>query len=477
MLPPTQQVGPRPGRNLRVKPKTAVVLLLVTGLAAAGCSSGSSSSSPAPNTASPSGPSSSTGPADSGKFKISTSTDTKPAMWTPIPVNEGDLKCSGSAPDPNRGVTATTIKVGGLATLSNAGTSVYGDSIKGAKARFDAENAKGGVNGRMFNYIGGVDDGANAQQNADAGRKLAESDKVFAVAPILTSFSNYADVLCKDVVPGTGFAFNTGMCERANLFGFTGCLLPTSAYNSIGVGNFVQVLKDSSDKSVVLLGVDNESAKSGIASTKVAFERAGLKVVLTDSTLLPGQPPADASPLVRKILSSNGGKPPAMVYHVTDFVNVTAVTQALVAAGYKGKQISAVGYDPRLAGLKTLDGTYTSLTTLPFESTGNATVKQMSADIDKYGDGAPKSLPTLFGYLSADMLIQGIKAAGKDLTVDSLLKAMNSSSFHYGDGIFSGRTVWPANHYYGAPCQVATLLTGGKYTVAVPLTCNDPFKP
>jgi ABC-type branched-subunit amino acid transport system substrate-binding protein len=444
-----------------------VVLAFAMAVIAGACSSSTKSSTSATTTAAAAAN-------PGGNVGISRSSATQPATWTPPAGDTGSLQCNGAAPDPHRGITDTSIKVGGIATLSNAGTSTYQDTVKAAKARFDRENANGGVFGRKINFIGAQDDASTAQQNADAGRKLAESDKVFAVDPITTSFGNYADALCQDVVPAIGYAFNDGMCGRANTFGFTGCLLPQKT-NSIQVGNFLELLKGSSDKSVVLLGVDNASAKRGVDNTKAAFDKAGMKVVMTSTQLVPGQPPSDASPLVRQILAANNGKPPAMVYHVTDFQNVTAVTQALAAAGYKGLQISAVGYDPRLAAFKALDNTFTSFQWLPFEATDNPTVKQMTDDLKTYGSGATLSLPSAMGWISADMLVAGLQATGKDLTVDSFLKTVNGSSFHYGDGIFSGRTIWPSNHFYGTPCGIATHLTGGKYELAVPLVCNEPF--
>jgi ABC-type branched-subunit amino acid transport system substrate-binding protein len=410
-----------------------------------------------------------------GKNNItfSRSTATHAATWTPVDVPAGELQCTGPAPEPTRGITDTSIKVGGLATLSNAGTSTYQEADKGARARFERENANGGVFGRKIEFVGTSDDGANAQQNADIGKKLAENEKVFAVAPVITNFSNYADALCEDTVPGFGFAINAGMCKRANLFGYTGCLLPDKI-NSGAVGPFVDLLEGRSDKSVVLLGIDNSSSIKGIEYSAASLERAGLTVVDTYTKLQPGQPPADPSAIVRKIMTANHGRPPALVYHVTDFVNVTAISQALASAGYEGTQVSAVGYDPRLAAFPAFDETYTIMQWLPFESADNPTVEKMAADLRKYGGGTALSIVSAMGWLSADMLIAGLKATGKDLTVDKFLATLNSPGFHYGDGHFMGVTNWPQNHFYGVPCLSATKLDDRKYHLAVPLTCNDP---
>jgi ABC-type branched-subunit amino acid transport system substrate-binding protein len=413
------------------------------------------------------------GRAGDEEIVLSRSAADRPATWKPFDVGD-KLQCSDPAPEETRGITDTSIKVGGLGTLSNAGTSAFGEAETGTRARFERENAAGGVFGRKIDFIGTSDDAANAQQNADVGKKLAENEKVFAVAPITTAFPNYADALCKNVVPGFGFAFNSGMCNRANLFGYTGCLLPDK-YNVGAVGPFVELLKGSADKSVMLLGLDAANSIKGIENTAASFEGAGLDVIDTYTKLQPGQPPADPSALIRQIMTAHDGRPPAMVYHVTDFVNVTSVAQALATAGYKGIQISAVGYDPRLAAFPSLDKVYTMFQWLPFEVTGNTTVKQMTADLQKYGDGVALSLVAAMGWLSADMLIAGLKATGENLTVDRFLTTLNSPDFHYGDGLFSGVTSWPQNHFYGVPCASATQLKDGKYRLSVPLTCNNPY--
>jgi ABC-type branched-subunit amino acid transport system substrate-binding protein len=413
------------------------------------------------------------GTAGGNTVALSRSTATEPATWKPIDVPD-ELLCSQPAPDPTRGITETSIKIGGLGTLSNAGTSTFQEAEMGARARFDRENATGGVAGRKIDFIGMSDDGANVQQNADAGRKLAEIEKVFAVAPITTGLPNYADALCDNVVPGFGLTMNTGLCKRANLFGITGCLLPDK-YDSGAVGPLAELLKDSTDKSVVLLGVDASAGIEAIEDATAGIGRAGLTVVDSYTTLKAGQPPADPSALVRKIMTANDGRPPAMVDHLTDFANVAAVAQALDAAGYEGIQLSALGYDPRLAALPALDDTYSTFRWLPFEETGNPVVRRMTADLQEYGGGTALSLRSAMGWISADMLIAGLEATGENLTVDRFLATVNSPDFQYGDGSFMGATVWPQNHFYAVPCASATQLKDGRYRLAVPLTCNDPI--
>ena len=80
-----------------------------------------------------------------------------------------------------RGVTDTTITVGGLGT-----SGLYGDAAVGAKARFERANAAGGVNGRTITFQGITDDGGTPDTNKAAVEKIAGAD-VFAVVPAVAS--------------------------------------------------------------------------------------------------------------------------------------------------------------------------------------------------------------------------------------------------------------------------------------------------
>jgi ABC-type branched-subunit amino acid transport system substrate-binding protein len=51
------------------------------------------------------------------------------------------------------GVTATTVKIGLITSVTGASSSTFGDTAQGAQARFDVQNANGGVNGRKLDLV------------------------------------------------------------------------------------------------------------------------------------------------------------------------------------------------------------------------------------------------------------------------------------------------------------------------------------
>ena len=71
------------------------------------------------------------------------------------------------------------------------------------------------------------------------------------------------------------------------------------------------------------------------------------------------------------------------------------------------------------------------------------------------------SLALIAGYYTADMFIKGLEATGKDLTVESFLKAMNKGFTYSVDGVV-GKSEWPRNHAVPVPCSVMTKVENKK---------------
>lgn len=88
------------------------------------------------------------------------------------------------------GITETEIKLGASYPLSGP-ASAYGVIADGAKARFEAANAEGGVNGRKIS-LKVLDDGYEPQRAVTNTRKLVEVDKVFALFGSLGTANNLA---------------------------------------------------------------------------------------------------------------------------------------------------------------------------------------------------------------------------------------------------------------------------------------------
>jgi hypothetical protein len=243
-----------------------------------------------------------------------------------------------------RGITDDEITVAGLGPENPYNT--FGASV-GAKARFEAENAKGGVNGRTINYTGWTDDGNTQDSNLAATQKLIQQDQVFAIVPVLTPwFINGATFAAQQKTPAFGWGIAPGFCTSKFAFGFTGCLVPPPPVKvaSNTWGGLINDLFESSGegsakgKTAAVVSEDNDSGKSGQTVIGATAEAVGMKIVYGKASM--PAPPAkvgDYSPYVNEILTSNAGGPPDVIFLVISQENTigmqTALGQVIVSRG------------------------------------------------------------------------------------------------------------------------------------------------
>jgi ABC-type branched-subunit amino acid transport system substrate-binding protein len=383
-------------------------------------------------------------------------------------------KCNTKAPDPTRGITPTSIKIGGLASLtSSTGSSMAGTEV-GAKVRFDRANAAGGINGRKIDYVGTLDDGQDPARDGTQARALVQQKGVFAAVPVMTAFPNYLDAFCGAAVPFFGWGTNSGYCETAIGFGINGCAIgdPKQKVNSDVYGVAMQALfGTATGKTAAVVGIDNDAARSASGNLAKQIDASGAKVVY-NQTPVPISGLADTTAVVSAIMRSNKGNQPDVVFYLADFTTTLKLTQALAAAGFTGKNLNPTGYDPRLATFKGLDKSYMVLQFEPGIDTANPAIAQMAADFKKYAPGQVLSLPAMAGYWSADFFVGAAQKTGRNLTVDSLLKVLNSGYSNYVPGAVP-QTRWPLSHFVEPPCLAIAQLNVPHYSLTYNLHCGS----
>jgi ABC-type branched-subunit amino acid transport system substrate-binding protein len=366
-----------------------------------------------------------------------------------------------------RGVTPTTIKVGGLGY-----SLLYPGADVGAKARFQRENAAGGVNGRTIDYVGFRDDQGTAAANQEAGTQLVQQDQVFAVVPVVTPDLGAAKRFVEQEVPYFGWAISSNFCGNAYGFGFSGCLFPPGGRvtsNAWGV-----LVKTALGPQVVnpTAAVFTENSPSGqymLSSLTAGLERARFDVVSAQSNL-PVPAAGDYGAFAAPALTANGGKPPDAVFAFASYANVTLIQRALRTAGFAGLFTDTIEYDPDLVALA--GGTAVLVQAAAVETAGtNPAMAQLVADVRAVAPDLPIDQSVVAGYWSADLFIAALKRVGKNLTVARLLaKANHGFIYRVPDTV--GPTKFPAAHDAPTPCGSLVRSDGGAYQVLVPYTCG-----
>ncbi|MFD8146715.1 ABC transporter substrate-binding protein [Streptomyces sp. NPDC059708] len=385
---------------------------------------------------------------------------------------------SSNASGLTRGVTDTSVKVGGIVSMTSASGYSKKDTDLGARARFLRANAEGGVQGRRIDYIDAEDDGQDPGRNLAAARKLVQQDKVFAVAPMSSVTFSGADFLQQEKVPVFGWGTLPSFCGPQYAYGFNGCLVPSpgGTLNQTWPEGIAKVLGGAGGKSVAIVANDSDAGKFGIRTFQQGFAAAGFTVSYAKASVPAAAVPSDWSAYVKEILGGDGGRAPDAVVSVMQTPNNIGLFTALKRAGYRGVLTDPTDYDPGLlakdAARQALDGVYVLLQFEPFESTGPK-MAQFKADIKAASGGqdVPLSMHTLTGYMSADLFLSIAQKAGRDLTLTHFQNAAQSFS---DTGTLVGDRAEPKGQKDSFGCGALVRLTGGAYEVAVPFACHEP---
>src|SRR5581483_2576384 len=99
---------------------------------------------------------------------------------------------------------------------------------------------------------------------------------------------------------------------------------------------------------MAVIADDNDPGRSTLAQVNYFVSNGGGKVVYSQANIAP--PPAvtgDYTPYATAIMSSDGGKPPTMVYLLNSYANMIGMATKLRELGFKGTIIDpSVLYDP-----------------------------------------------------------------------------------------------------------------------------------
>jgi branched-chain amino acid transport system substrate-binding protein len=377
---------------------------------------------------------------------------------------------SGGPATQTRGVTDTSIKVGGVTTINGQGFT-YVDWCNGAGIVFKKVNAAGGIAGRMIDNVGCKDDAATPDKNVAATRQLIEDDGVFAIVPG-SELMTGVDLAVKANVPFFSWGISPYYCNNDQGFGYNGCTGPTNP--DYDFRNWAGILKKIKPdiKTVGIISLDIPPGKVNRAATNRGNKAEGLDVVY-DNGSLPLTGTNDFTPYVQQIMAAN---PDALECQMAYCIPLYA---GLKAAGYKGILLDAVSYNPALlqadATKGPLQGVYVLVGQEPWESTNNPAIAAAIADVKKYGKpGQVLTGELAQGYTSASMFVAILEKVGKDLTYDNFYKAANGDDFCFDGGGLEGTTCFPKGHTDSNGCLAVVQAVGDKSETKYPATTCFP---
>lgn len=337
-----------------------------------------------------------------------------------------------------QGVTKTEIKVGGLVSVDNPVSLPLGEIYDGAQAYFDMVNAKGGVFGRKITIVAKHNDAASTTQNVTFARTLNEEDGVFAVIPVASLFFSGASALEQAGVPAFGYPISNDWEGPANLFGSGGsaecfqCVDATYPWLAHKLGA----------KTVAILAYNIDISKDCASQLKLSYEKYGIKVVYLDEALSFGFPISAIAPDVDAVRKSGA----QLVSSCLDSNGSLLAKEAINQAGLNIPFTWGEGYTKAFVerfGDK-LTGLHLTIHEQPFEdTTPTPGMRMFRAAIKKSGGHLDEI--TLIGWINADLFVTGLRKAGKHLTRQGLIDAINSMKSFDAHGLIAP-TNWTKAH-------------------------------
>jgi branched-chain amino acid transport system substrate-binding protein len=370
------------------------------------------------------------------------------------------------------GITKDEITVGvvtsetGVAASNNKG-------VAGLKARMDAENAAGGINGRKIKVVA-EDDTSGPTPNLTATQKIVQQSSPFVmVNQSAFAFASYRYSVEQKVPTVTGGYDGPQYADEGNeyllpLSGNLGKGFPTST----AAGLFFKS-KGVTKAAGLGYGISPSSSRAAESFAKQGVVAAGLPVGYVNTAIPFGGENVGPIILDMKKQGVDG------IYMAMDNnTNFAIASQAVQNDLIPKAMLAATGYDDSLLENANAVATaekanmYISTSYVPVEADNNAATKKMVATLKKYGGftGSHPSFGLFEAYAQAELIIEALKKAPKNPTRQDFVDAARTFDNYTGNGLTcSGVSLTMAS--YGKvdttreSCAYVVKVVDGKFVV------------
>jgi branched-chain amino acid transport system substrate-binding protein len=372
---------------------------------------------------------------------------------------------SGSVP----GVDKDSVKLGFIWSGTGVAAPNFQDSGDACQARVDAQNAKGGVNGRKIE-LETVDDKSSAA-NLTGAKDLIENRHVYAVVNNSSfAFQSYRYIEDSGTpLIGGGFDGNYySQKGNENIINAGGNGSPPP--EGIIFTNGTDVAKKLGATKIGSVGYGISPSSTGVAkdTQEYAAPASGLKPVYLNTAVDFGT--TDVGPIVLGIKNAGADA----VYLPLDGNTNLAIAQGLRQNGVEMKAVlMASGYGQAMLDspiTKTLDSReVVSQVYKPAELASDPAVKKFRADLKKYADitGVP-DYGAYTGYIACDLAITGIEQAGKNPTQQGFIDGLHKLGSYNGANLTCAPVDISLTNYGKTPeksCQYFITFKNGKFVV------------
>ncbi len=339
----------------------------------------------------------------------------------------GSSSSSSNAP----GVTATSITFGSHQPLTGPAAPGYSEIAPASQAYFDYVNAHGGVFGRKIHLIY-KDDAYNPTNTVNVVHQLVLQSGVFGIFEGLgtPTHTKVVGFLNTSKVPDLFVASGCPCWDNGTTQPYTFGWQPNYTIEGKILGQYIK--QHFAGKKVGVLYQDDDFGQGGLA---------GIQAEVPAADIVSKQPyQAGVTSLGPQITALKAAKAQVLVdFTVPIYTAIGQLTSFTL--GYKPQLVvSNVGIDPTTVGglLKTISKGKASGTALiegaitdgylpSVNDTSNPWVQLFMKIHDQYDKSAPFDGNVEYGMANAYTLVQALQAAGKNLTRQDVVNAINTS--------------------------------------------------
>ena len=333
------------------------------------------------------------------------------------------------------GVTSNSILLGESAAFTGPAQQLGIQMRDGMLLWFNHVNAQGGVHGRTLRLVT-RDDGYESDRAAENTRKLIEADRVFALVGYVGTPTSKASlpVFTKAKVPFVGpFTGAELLRTPLNPYVFN---VRASYYNETDA--IVEQLLTTGSKRFAVFYQNDSYGLAGLTGVQIAVRKRGGEIVATGTV---ERNTVDVAKAIKAILP----KRPDAVIMISAYKSIAAFIKTAKKDGYDGQfyNVSFVG-STALANELGKEGAGVAISqVVPFPWSLSVPVVEEFNNLAKRAK-VDVNFSSLEGFLVAKVTVEGLQRAGRNLTRERFMKALESMH----DVDFGGFTVGysPTNH-------------------------------
>ncbi|KAF1047018.1 MAG: Leu/Ile/Val/Thr-binding protein [Herbaspirillum frisingense] len=375
--------------------------------------------------------------------------------WLAGPVCLASLALPAPGASAENGISATEVLLGGSAPLSGPSGEVGSQFLAGAQAYFSRLNARGGIHGRKLRLIS-MDDGYDPARTLANTRQLIERDKVFALFGYVGTPTVTAAL---PLINGARIPLFAPMSGAASLREpFNRLIFNIRASYASETLYLLRQLRGNGRSKVAVFYQNDEFGQSTLDTLRDRVGTYGLSLV--GAVGIPRN-----SDVVSRQADALLRMKPDVVILVVSYRAAAALILQMRRAGYLGgfSNYSFVGSRSLANRLKDEGAGIEITQVVPFPGKARLPIVYEYQKATSQMPSAGDSFSGLEGYIAARALAEGVRRAGRNLTREGLIRALESITPDSYDGGGFVLQFGPSSHNGSDYVDLTAIGTGGRF--------------